>query len=302
MSIPFFIMVLIVWIYDPLNYFGNNNIIPQVQKNVVLDNYSGNDMIKQGEIKKIFFRLKRKDVNCWIIGDSRTAPISVNYIDSLSQEKWCNMGLPGCYTNSATSSFFWLVNHSYIKPKVVYWGHNFWYATSKDYFVEIDDYGETLLTYITSKRVWGFIQELCVLGKGENVSNNSKESQVDTYNIKNEWDDIVSRKQNEVLTKQIVVDSYVYTLIDSVSNYCKNHNIRLIHVYPPEYKELLAIINSDSTTNAEYQNYLNHLSQYEFYNFNQGKWIENKEDFVDPMHPKPHMYINIIDSIFSSRE
>ena len=55
-SIPLWLVVLFVWIIDPVNYWGYNNIIPQELKNTVLSSYAGTDMIKQGEIKKIFFR------------------------------------------------------------------------------------------------------------------------------------------------------------------------------------------------------------------------------------------------------
>ena len=121
-----------------------------------------------------------------------------------------------------------------------------------------------------------------------------------TFDVQEGWNEIISRKQVQVATEHIQVQPIIYELIDSVADYCERHNIRLIHVYPPEYKDLIAIIQSDSITNVEYQKYLNHLSQYEFYNFNQGHWIESSSDFVDPMHPKSYVYNNIIDSIFGN--
>ena len=52
-AMPLCIVVLLVWIVDPLNYFGQNDIIPQEKKDVIITHYSGRDMIKQGEIKKM---------------------------------------------------------------------------------------------------------------------------------------------------------------------------------------------------------------------------------------------------------
>lgn len=288
MSIPFLIMVLIVWIYDPLNYFGQNNIISQNRKNQVYDT-TKIDMIEMGVNKKI--QLSKSITDGVLIGDSRVMPIGINAINSRTNLVWFNFALPGCYAKSAAKSFFWTMNNAPEKPKIVYWGHNFWGINDIDRFSDIEDLN-TIIRYVTSKRVWGYIKKLYI------SNNKKKDKKEQTKNVGNWWDTIIFRKQNEVSTKHIVVNPYVYTLIDSVSNYCKNHDIRLIHVYPPEYKDLLAIINSDSTTSAEYQKYLNHLSQYEFYNFNHGKWIENKEDFIDPMHPKEHVLRNIIDSIF----
>lgn len=292
-SIPLCFVVLLVWIVDPLNYFGQNDIIPQEKKDVIITHYSGRDMIKQGEIKKILFRQQCKEVNSWIIGDSRTTPISVSYIDSISYRSWYNMGLAGCYTNSATSSFFWMLESSDYKPEIIYWGHNFWGANTIDYFEGIDDYGETPLTYITSSFTWKLIYNTMKTNDYHKSINSTGEIEV--------WSEIINRKKEDITKEHIIIQPSVYELIDSVSHYCERHNIRLIHVYPPEYKDLLATIQSDSITNAEYQKYLNHLSQYEFYNFNQGYWIESSEDFGDPMHPKEHVYNNIVDSIFNSR-
>lgn len=290
--IPLCFVVLLVWIVDPLNYFGQNDIIPQEKKDVIITHYSGRDMIKQGEIKKILFRQQCKDVNSWIIGDSRTTPISVSYIDSISYRSWYNMGLAGCYTNSATSSFFWMLESSDYKPEIIYWGHNFWGANTIDYFEGIDDYGETPLTYITSSFTWKLIYNTMKTNDYHKSINSTGEVEV--------WSEIINRKKEDITKEHIIIQPSVYELIDSVSHYCERHNIRLIHVYPPEYKDLLATIQSDSITNAEYQKYLNHLSQYEFYNFNQGHWIESSEDFGDPMHPKSYVYNNIIDSIFGN--
>lgn len=289
-SIPLWLVVLFVWIVDPLNYFGQNDIIPQEKKDVIITHYSGRDMIKQGEIKKILFRQQCKDVNSWIIGDSRTTPISVSYIDSISYRSWYNMGLAGCYTNSATSSFFWMLESSDYKPEIIYWGHNFWGANTIDYFEGIDDYGETPLTYITSSFTWKLIYNTMKTNDYHKSINSTGEVEV--------WSEIINRKKEDITNEHIIIQPSVYELIDSVSHYCERYNIRLIHVYPPEYKDLLAIIQSDSITNAEYQKYLDHLSQYEFYNFNQGHWIESPEDFGDPMHPKNYVYNSIIDSIF----
>lgn len=291
-AMPLCIVVLLVWIVDPLNYFGYNNIIPQEKKDVIITHYSGTDMIKQGEIKKILFRQQCKDVNSWIIGDSRTAPISVSYIDSISHRNWYNMGLAGCYTNSATSSFFWMLENSDNKPNIIYWGHNFWGANTIDFFEGIDDYGETPLTYITSSFTWKLIYNTMKTNDYHKSINSTGEVEV--------WSEIINRKKEDITKEHIIIQPSVYELIDSVSHYCERHNIRLIHVYPPEYKDLLATIQSDSITNAEYQKYLNHLSQYEFYNFNQGHWIESSEHFGDPMHPKEYVYNNIIDSIFNN--
>lgn len=289
-SIPLWLVVLFVWIIDPVNYWGYNNIIPQELKNTVLSSYAGTDMIKQGEIKKIFFRSCSKDCNCWIVGDSRTAPISVEYVDSLSKGSWYNMGLAGCYTRSAVSSFFWMLENSSNKPKMIYWGHNFWSANYKDYFIQIEDYGETPLTYITSSFTWKLIYNT--------MKTNNYHKQINSIGEVEMWSEVINRKIADIKNEHIRVQPIIYELIDSVSHYCERYDIRLIHVYPPEYKDLLAIIQSDSITNAEYQKYLDHLSQYEFYNFNQGHWIESSNDFVDPMHPKKHVYNNMIDSIF----
>ena len=289
-SIPLWLVVLFVWIVDPVNYFGRNNIISQERKNIVIDNYSRRDMIKQGEIKKFSFKQNCKSINSWIIGDSRTAPISVGYIDSLSKASWYNMGLAGCYTRSAVSSFFWMSENSDYKPKMIYWGHNFWSANAIDYFAEIEDYGETPLTYITSSFTWKLIYNT--------IKTNNDHKQITSMGEVEEWSEIISRKRENITNEHIIIQPIIYELIDSVSLYCEHHDIRLIHVYPPEYKELIAIIQSDSVTNAEYQKYLDHLSQYEFYNFNQDHWIESSYDFGDPMHPKAHVYNNMIDSIF----
>lgn len=286
--IPLCFVVLLVWIVDPLNYFGYNHIIPQARKDSIFAEYAGNDLIKIGEKKKVNFR-QYKDVNGWIIGDSRTTPIETDYISSITNYSWYNMGIPGCYTRSAYSSFFWMINTATKKPNIVYWGHNFWGANSYNYFLEIEDHGTSPLKYITSHLIWKLIgMEINIPKETKNKIEDSEES----------WDELFNRKQNQISHEHIHVQAEIYDLIDSISHYCKRQNIRLIHVYPPEYKNLLAIIQSDSITNAEYQKYLDHLSQYEFYNFNQGHWIESSNDFVDPMHPKAHVYNNMIDSIF----
>ena len=31
-AVPLYLLVLVVWIIDPLNYFGQNNIIPQEKR------------------------------------------------------------------------------------------------------------------------------------------------------------------------------------------------------------------------------------------------------------------------------
>lgn len=59
--IPFCFVVLLVWIVDPLNYFGYNNIIPQNKKDEVF--YDANhDMIKLGAKKKI--SLSQTNASC----------------------------------------------------------------------------------------------------------------------------------------------------------------------------------------------------------------------------------------------
>lgn len=183
------------------------------------------------------------------------------------------------------------------QPDVVYWGHNFWGLSDRERFSDIDEIGSSPLKYVTSPLTWTLIKEVMV----KMNTTDTVDKQVDnlsTFDVQEGWNEIISRKQVQVATEHIQVQPIIYELIDSVADYCERHNIRLIHVYPPEYKDLIAIIQSDSITNVEYQKYLNHLSQYEFYNFNQGHWIESSEDFGDPMHPKSHVYNNMIDSIF----
>ena len=297
-SIPFLLMVLIVWIFDPLNYFGQNNIIPQERK----DNFflmPGKDMTKLGIQKKC--SISKTTFNALLIGDSRVMPIDTSMINTITDAEWFNFSLAGCYTRSAVKSFFWAIKNVNREVDFVYWGHNFWGVNDIDRFSDIEDVNASVLKYITSKRIWGFIKDLCVLELDSNEAMSTYEEENGEAKQIEYWESIVFRKQQQVTTEHIRVQPIIYELIDSVANYCERHDIRLIHVYPPEYKDLLAIIQSDSITNAEYQKYLNHLSQYEFYNFNQGHWIESPEDFRDPMHPKEHVYNNIVDSIFNSR-
>lgn len=293
-AVPLYLLVLVVWIIDPLNYFGQNNIIPQEKKDSIFAD-SISDMMTFGAKKKV--AVSQTDATCLVIGDSRCVPIDVAYWYEKKQQKAFNFALAGCYVRSATTSFFFALDRMQNQPNTVYWGHNFWGLSDRERFSDIDEIGSSPLKYVTSPLTWTLIKEIVF-----NIRTSKLEFKPSNENlnvtIQEGWNDIISRKQEQVTTMHIQVQPIIYELIDSISNYCKNHDIRLIHVYPPEYEDLLAIINSDSTTSAEYQKYLNHLSQYEFYNFNLGKWIENKEDFIDPMHPKEHVLRNIIDSIF----
>lgn len=294
--IPLCFVVLLVWIVDPLNYFGYNNIIPQNKKDEVF--YDANhDMIKLGAKKKI--SLSQTNASCLLIGDSRVMPIDVNYWHNKTKSNAFNFALAGCYVRSATTSFFYAIDYMQNQPNVVYWGHNFWGLSDRERFSDIDEIGSSPLKYVTSPLTWTLIKEVMV----KMNTTDTVDKQVDklsTFDVQEGWNEIISRKQVQVATEHIQVQPIIYELIDSVADYCERHNIRLIHVYPPEYKDLIAIIQSDSITNVEYQKYLNHLSQYEFYNFNQGHWIESSSDFVDPMHPKSYVYNNIIDSIFGN--
>lgn len=295
-SIPLWLVVLFVWIIDPVNYFGQNDIISQARKESIFAD-SISDMMTFGAKKKVV--VSQTDATCLLIGDSRCVPIDVAYWCEKTQQKAFNFALAGCYVKSATPSFFYAIDHMQNQVHTVYWGHNFWGLSDRERFSDIDDIGSSPLKYVTSPLTWTLIKEVVLKMNTTNIA----DKQVDktsVFNVMEGWYEIISRKQNQVTTEHIRVQPIIYELIDSVANYCERHDIRLIHVYPPEYKELIAIIQSDSITNAEYQKYLNHLSQYEFYNFNQGHWIESSNDFVDPMHPKAHVYNNIIDSIFGN--
>lgn len=293
-SIPLWLVVLFVWIVDPVNYFGQNDIISQARKESIFAD-SISDMMTFGAKKKVV--VSQTDATCLLIGDSRVMPIDVNYWHNKTKSKAFNFALAGCFVKSATTSFFYAINHMQNQPDIVYWGHNFWGLSDRERFSDIDDIGSSPLKYVTSPLTWTLIKEVVLKMNTTNIA----DKQVDktsAFTVWEGWHEIISRKQNQVTIEHIRVQPIIYELIDSVANYCERHDIRLIHVYPPEYKDLLAIIQSDSITNAEYQKYLNHLSQYEFYNFNQGHWIESTEDFGDPMHPKAHVYNNMIDSIF----
>ena len=293
-SIPLWLIVLFVWIIDPVNYFGQNDIISQARKESIFAD-SISDMMTFGAKKKVV--VSQTDATCLLIGDSRCVPIDVAYWCEKTQQRAFNFALAGCFVRSATTSFFYAINHMQNQPDIVYWGHNFWGLSDRERFSDIDDIGSSPLKYITSPLTWTLIKEVMLKMNTTNIA----DKQVDkasAFNVWEGWHEIISRKQNQVTTEHIRVQPIIYELIDSVANYCERYDIRLIHVYPPEYKDLLAIIQSDSITNAEYQKYLNHLSQYEFYNFNQGHWIESSNNFVDPMHPKSHVYNNMIYSIF----
>ncbi len=294
-SIPLWLVVLFVWIVDPVNYFGQNDIISQARKESIFAD-SISDMMTFGAKKKVV--VSQTDATCLLIGDSRCVPIDVAYWCEKTQQKAFNFALAGCFVRSATTSFFYAINHMQNQPDIVYWGHNFWGLSDRERFSDIDDIGSSPLKYVTSPLTWTLIKDIVLKVYDKHITHNEVKHGSPTITIQEGWNEIISRKQHEVTIEHIQVQPIIYDLIDSISHYCERHDIRLIHVYPPEYKDLLAIIQSDSITNAEYQKYLNHLSQYEFYNFNQGHWIESSNDFVDPMHPKSHVYNNMIDSIF----
>ena len=249
-----------------------------------------------GAKKKVV--VSQTDATCLVIGDSRCVPIDVAYWYDKNHQKAFNFALAGCYVRSATTSFFFALDRMQNQPNTVYWGHNFWGLSDRERFSDIDDIGSSPLKYVTSPLTWTLIKDIVLKVYDKHITHNEVKHGSPTITIQEGWNDIISRKQHEVTIEHILVQPIIYDLIDSISHYCERHDIRLIHVYPPEYKELIAIIQSDSITNAEYQKYLNHLSQYEFYNFNQGHWIESSNDFVDPMHPKNHVYNNMIDSMF----
>lgn len=294
-SIPLWLVVLFVWIVDPVNYFGQNDIISPKYKDEVFADANSN-MIKLGAKKKIL--LSKTDATSLLLGDSRVMPIDVNDWNTETQYRAFNFAFAGCYTRSAIASFFYAIEHIPNKPSVVYLGHNFWGLSDPERFSDIDDIGSSPLKYVTSPLTWTLIKDIVLKVYDKHITHNEVKHGSPTITIQEGWNEIISRKQHEVTIEHIQVQPIIYDLIDSISHYCERHDIRLIHVYPPEYKDLLAIIQSDSITNAEYQKYLDHLSQYEFYNFNQGHWIESSNDFVDPMHPKSHVYNNMIDSIF----
>lgn len=296
-SIPLWLVVLFVWIVDPVNYFGQNDIISQARKESIFAD-SISDMMTFGAKKKVV--VSQTDATCLLIGDSRCVPIDVAYWCEKTQQKAFNFALAGCYVKSATPSFFYAIDHMQNQVHTVYWGHNFWGLSDRERFSDIDEISSSPLKYVTSPLTWTLIKEILYTKNQQKFVKKEPQSKQTLDTPKEGWDEIISRKRDQVTTEHIQVNPIIYELIDSVSHYCERHDMRLIHVYPPEYKDLIAIIQSDSITNAEYQKFLNHLSQYEFYNFNQGHWIESSSDFVDPMHPKSYVYNNIIDSIFGN--
>ena len=251
-SIPLWLVVLFVWIVDPVNYFGQNDIISQARKESIFAD-SISDMMTFGAKKKVV--VSQTDATCLLIGDSRCVPIDVAYWYETTQQKAFNFALAGCYVKSATPSFFYAIDHMQNQVNTVYWGHNFWGLSDRERFSDIDDIGSSPLKYVTSPLTWTLIKEVVLKMNTTNIA----DKQVDkasAFNVWEGWNEIISRKQNQVTTEHIRVQPIIYELIDSVANYCERHDIRLIHVYPPEYKELIAIIQSDSITNAEYQKYL----------------------------------------------
>ena len=157
--IPLCFIVLLVWIVDPLNYFGYNNIIPQNKKEEVF--YDANhDMIKLGAKKKI--SLSQTNASCLLIGDSRVMPIDVNYWHNKTKSNAFNFALAGCYVRSATTSFFYAIDYMQNQPDVVYWGHNFWGLSDRERFSDIDEIGSSPLKYVTSPLTWTLIKEVMV--------------------------------------------------------------------------------------------------------------------------------------------
>ena len=292
-SVPFIIVLLLVVLVDPYNYFNYfDRLIPPQTKEQISKPINRT-------LGKII-RYKKKPSSNILLGDSRTAAFKPEYIFEISGDNYFNLAYGGGTLTEACRTFWWA--NKITELKKVYIGINFNHFNSNNVRDRVSGsiaITENPLLYLVNRNVvsasfrilWSMITNKIV----------------DIEKPKISWSEFWDFKLNDITKRfyaHYVYPADLHTELKKVASHCKKKGIQLVFLVPPTHVSMQSRIDEFGLTKAR-ERFLSDLKGLDttVYDFDYPNEITtNKDNFRDPNHCKPKTIVKLIKQIWGNEE
>lgn len=286
LSVPMAIIFIIVFIVDPYNYFGRNNLIPNKIKERNVNN------------NVVLWKMCNYRINPCpniLLGDSRIEGMNEDEIYKISKMKVYNFAYNGCRWSEMIDTFWYAANVVSLQNVYIGISNEFYDDNRVSRVLKTLEYP---IFYLSDKDVLAVMVSNLkqifwkneALGKRETTEEYIKRREQYWKKVLDIYIPIHNNKRNTDFMAKY------YSELHKISEYCRSNNIKLTFINFPISTDIKnKVENYDATENG----YITNISKYGIvYNFDYCNKYTTNDEFSDPYHYDKELGLRILKAIF----